>query len=179
STASDVQRGVCAPITVLFARGTFEIGNVGSVIGPQLFSALSRLTNGNIALQGLNYDANLLDDFSFGASDGPKMTQLARQALQQCPGTKLVMSGYSQGCMVVHSSLNSGEMNSGSVAAVVYFGDPRKRRSRTLVVDLVIKTFCAAGDGVCLTGGFFITAGHLSYGGDAQQAAQWIMQTVG
>lgn len=33
-TASDVQNGVCAPLTVIFARGTSESGNIGTVIGP-------------------------------------------------------------------------------------------------------------------------------------------------
>ncbi|KAH9836432.1 carbohydrate esterase family 5 protein [Teratosphaeria destructans] len=178
-TASDVQRGVCAPITVLFARGTSEMGNIGSVIGPPLFSALVRLTNGNIALQGLNYAAGFEGDFTLGSSDGPKMTQLARQTLQQCPSTKIVMSGYSQGCLVIHNSLNSGQLsNNGGVVAVLYFGDPlyNKARSGSLPASK-IKSYCASGDGVCLSGGFSITAGHLSYGSDAQQAAQWIIQT--
>jgi len=41
SDANDVQNGVCAPLTVIFARGTSEPGNIGTVIGPPLL-ALSR-----------------------------------------------------------------------------------------------------------------------------------------
>lgn len=35
------------------------------------------------------------------------MTSLVQQALQQCPDTKIVLSGYSQGGLVVHKSASS------------------------------------------------------------------------
>ena len=40
-----------------------------------------------------------------GGGTGPSlMTQLAQQAKQQCPNTKVVLSGYSQGGIVVHGA---------------------------------------------------------------------------
>ena len=59
STANDVSDGVaCRPYTVIFARGTSEGGNIGSVIGPKLRSELQKLLgNDGIAFQGVPYPA--------------------------------------------------------------------------------------------------------------------------
>lgn len=41
STADDVKNNVgCRPLTVIFARGTSERGNIGSVVGPPLRTQL-------------------------------------------------------------------------------------------------------------------------------------------
>ena len=124
STASDVQNGVCAPLTVIFARGTGESGNIGTVIGPSLFKQLSSMLNKNVALQGVNYAADIAGDADGGAEGAPDMTSLAEQALKQCPTTKLALAGYSQGGLVVHYSLNKEGLPSSDVSAIVYFGDP-------------------------------------------------------
>lgn len=39
-----------------------------------------------------------------GGNGGALMTSLVQQALQQCPDTKVVISGYSQGGSVVHKA---------------------------------------------------------------------------
>lgn len=50
--------GVCAPVTVIYARGTLESGNVGLLAGPPFFDTLRALlgTN-NVAIQGVDYAA--------------------------------------------------------------------------------------------------------------------------
>ena len=126
NTANDVTNGVCAPLTVIFARGTGESGNIGSVIGPPLFAALSKDLNKNVALQGVNYAADVAGDTDLGAEGGPTMASLAEQALKQCPSTKVALSGYSQGGLVIHYALNSAGLPSADVSAIVYFGDPGK-----------------------------------------------------
>ena len=40
STANDLENGECAPVTVIFARDTTEDGNIGTIVGPPLQSAL-------------------------------------------------------------------------------------------------------------------------------------------
>lgn len=45
----------CRAITIIFARGTFEEGNVGSVAGPPFFQAVADIVGtGNVAVQGVN-----------------------------------------------------------------------------------------------------------------------------
>lgn len=60
STANDVTDDApCKELTVIFARGTSEPGNIGSVIGPPLLSALqSNLGASNVAYQGVPYPAS-------------------------------------------------------------------------------------------------------------------------
>lgn len=50
---------------------------------------------------------------------------LVEQAFTQCPSTKVVMSGYSQGAMLVHNAAKQLSSNiTGKVTAAVTFGDP-------------------------------------------------------
>ncbi|TKX25205.1 cutinase-like protein 3 [Elsinoe australis] len=179
STASDVTNGACAPLTVIFARGTSETGTVGTVVGPPLFSALKSKLNGNVALQGVSYPASAAGNANLGQDGGPTMAKLANQALSQCPGTKVVLSGYSQGAMVVHNAVQKSGFAAGNVAAAVLFGDPLLRQSVGSVPAAKVKEYCASGDGVCQTGTFSISAAHLSYGSDASAAADFIIQTAG
>jgi len=123
-TASDVDDGVCAPLTVIFARGTFEAGNIGTIIGPPLFKALSSSLDKNVALQGVTYDASVAGDVELGAVGGPKLAAIAEQALSQCPDTKLALSGYSQGGLLIHHAINQDGLASADVSAIVIFGDP-------------------------------------------------------
>jgi hypothetical protein len=61
-----------------------------------------------------------------GATGAPHLAKIAKQAMAQCPGTKLALSGYSQGGLVIHYALNNGLLSSSEVDAIVYFGDPRE-----------------------------------------------------
>ena len=50
----------CNDITVLFARGTTEAGNVGSLTGPPFFQALSTAVGANkLTVQGVDYAADV------------------------------------------------------------------------------------------------------------------------
>jgi len=124
ATANDVTNGVCAPLTVIFARGTSESGNIGSVIGPPLFKALLSATNNQVALQGVNYAADTAGDADMGAEGAPNLVSLVQQALKQCPSTKIALSGYSQGAMVVHYAVQKSGLPVADVGAAVLFGDP-------------------------------------------------------
>lgn len=50
----------CQPLTFIFARGTRELGNMGTVVGRPVASALSSLTVGKVTIQGVNYDASIV-----------------------------------------------------------------------------------------------------------------------
>jgi hypothetical protein len=53
-------RGGCADMTVVFARGTTEPGNVGLLAGPPFFDALKAMVGaGNVDVQGVEYAADI------------------------------------------------------------------------------------------------------------------------
>ena len=60
STANDVtNKAPCGAVTVIFARGTGETGNIGSVIGPELETALkNKIGAANVNYQGVPYAAD-------------------------------------------------------------------------------------------------------------------------
>lgn len=102
STASDVENGVCKPVTLIFARGTTEPGNLGTVVGPPLANALISLLGAEqVAVQGANYPADVAGAISGatnpkGAQGAQNMAQFAQQLATSCPSSKVVLAGYSQ-----------------------------------------------------------------------------------
>ena len=94
----------CKPITVIYARGTIELGNVGDLVGPPFFNDLYGLIGAdNIAVQGVDYPATIAGYLIGGDPGGAQTTaDLLNQAATNCPDTQIVLSGYSQGAMEVH-----------------------------------------------------------------------------
>jgi len=175
---------------------------MGSSVGPALAKQLiSQLGNSGVAIQGVEYPATIESNISMGSEGGPEMAQLAEKALQNCPNTKIVLSGYSQGATVTHYAVAKGGLSATKVAAAVLYGDPEDGQAVGSLPSSKLKEFCgkrsarqlqsqehtanndlvAAGDGVCETHGFDITAAHLSYttGSDISEGAQFIVQQTG
>ncbi|KAL4804166.1 cutinase-domain-containing protein [Aspergillus unguis] len=173
-TSNDVtDNNGCKELTFIFARGTSEMGNMGSVVGPKVGQELNSLTGNKAAIQGVDYPADAAGNAQMGASGGPKMASLVKQAKEQCPDTKIVLGGYSQGAMVVHNA--AGSLSSGQVVGAVTFGDPFKSQKPDNIEQF--KTFCASGDPVCLNGSNVMA--HLSYGDDAATAAKFLVSAAG
>jgi len=96
-TQNDLKNGSpCKPLTIIFARGTVESGNVGARIGPPLFSAVADLTGAaSLAVQGVDYPAGIFGFLAGGDKGGSTlMKKLVQQTITQCPATKIVLSGY-------------------------------------------------------------------------------------
>lgn len=96
TTRNELLDGRCAPIIVLFARGTTEPGNVGDDVGPFFFDQLLALRPGKVIVQGTNdYPATILD-YLFGGSDTGAffMANQVVKAASQCPSSKIVLSGF-------------------------------------------------------------------------------------
>lgn len=110
-----------------------------------------------------------------GSNGGPIMANLVKTALAQCPDTKVVLGGYSQGSMVVHNAANS--LSADQVAGAVLFGDPFKMQAVGKLPKDKVKEFCALGDPVCENGANVMA--HLSYGANAKEAAQFLLQAAG
>ncbi|PYH90734.1 cutinase-domain-containing protein [Aspergillus ellipticus CBS 707.79] len=175
STSSSANSGGCKKMTFIFARGTTEIGTMGTVVGPEVASKLQSLTGNSVSVEGVNYPADFAGIMTLGSEGASTMAQMVKSALSQCPNTKVVLGGYSQGSMVVHNAAN--QLSSGEVAAAVLFGDPYKMLSVGKIPSSKVKEFCASGDPVCENG--VNVMAHLSYGADATEAAQFLVQAAG
>jgi len=186
STATDVTDGACKPVTLIFARGTTEPGNLGTVVGPPLAAAMkSALGDDKVAVQGVDYAADIAGATS-GAIDpqnamgAQNMAALAQKVTTACPTTKVVLSGYSQGAEEVRGALMAMDKNtSAKVAAAVTFGDPLQSQPFANIDAAKTKINCAPGDQVC-NEKFQISAAHLSYGtnGDIPASVKFIQSAM-
>ncbi|KNG45825.1 carbohydrate esterase family protein [Stemphylium lycopersici] len=175
-----VDKNCCTDMTIVFARGTGEMGNVGSVSGPPMFKAIrDQLGDDRVTVQGVDYPASAAGNANLGGDGGQKMADLVKQAKSQCPDTKVIVSGYSQGAMVVHNAFNKG-LSASDVSGCVQFGDPLKRQSVGDLPADKVKQFCGTADQVCGGGGDGgATGSHLSYGSSAEAAATFAIQAAG
>ncbi|KAJ5390157.1 uncharacterized protein N7496_001225 [Penicillium cataractarum] len=175
-TANDVtDKASCKELTFIFARGSDELGNMGSVVGPPVATQLKSLTGNKVNVQGVTYAATAESNVALGANGGPIMANLVETALKQCPDTKVVLGGYSQGSMVVHNA--ASRLTADQVAGAVLFGDPFKTQAVGKLDSSKVKEYCASGDPVCENG--FNVMAHLTYGSDAKEAAQFLIQAAG
>lgn len=95
-SSNDVVNGNCGSVTVIFARGTFESGNVGNLVGPPFFGALKKaLPADDISVQGVDYPASVVGYLEGGDVDGAAtLASHAQAAVKNCPESQLILSGY-------------------------------------------------------------------------------------
>lgn len=121
----------CSDVQVVFARGTGEPAGVGAV-GQAFVDALRPQIGGrSLGVYGVNYPAS--SDFgpsmAAGASDASAGIQYV---VANCPNTRLVLGGYSQGAAVIDvltspafdSTVQLPPEVADHVAAVAVFGNP-------------------------------------------------------
>jgi cutinase len=63
----------CRRVTVIYARGTTQDGNVGdpAAVGPLFFNALAaKIASSSLAVQGVDYSASIVGFLAGGDSDG-------------------------------------------------------------------------------------------------------------
>lgn len=160
----------CPDVEVIFARGTSEppgIGRVGQALVDQLGAQLGGLS---ISTYGVNYPATY--DFLTAADGAFDASARVVSMAQQCPSTRIVLGGYSQGAAIVDMLVGVpplgdrvGEYGSapplpgsvaGNVAAVAVFGNPARKFGNPVSnagsyggksIDL-----CANGDPICSDG---------------------------
>jgi len=169
--------GACKEYTVIFARGTTEPGNVGILVGPPFFDALrTQLGSANIAFQGVNDYSASIDGYLEGGdpTGSAEMATQIEQAYSQCPNTKLVASGYSQGGQIVHNAAALLPAAVGTwISSVVIFGDPDDGQAIPNVDASKVDTYCNVDDNICVNGDLILPA-HLTYGLDATAAAAFV-----
>ncbi|KAH0612086.1 uncharacterized protein H6S33_010138 [Morchella sextelata] len=182
SVRNDLTDGGCDDIIVIFARGTSGEGNVGvaTSVGPIFFGNLSAAEPGRVIVQGVNdYPATVLGYLGGGSDEGAEyMAEMVTLASTQCPGSKVVLSGFSQGAQVTHKAGKLIPANLYStVAAIVLFGDPDNGDAFPGTLNNNVKTFCHDGDYIC-DGLPIITDQHGNYANDAPAAAAYVAARV-
>ncbi|WYZ42194.1 hypothetical protein EsH8_V_001089 [Colletotrichum jinshuiense] len=172
----------CRKVTLIWARGTTQSGNVGEAgsEGPVFFNALAaRVGTANLAVQGVDYPASILGFLLGGDSAGSTtMANLVARAVTQCPSTKIVLSGYSQGGQLVHNAASKlTAAQTARISAVLIFGDPFDGQAVGSIPSSKVKVICHDGDNIC-DGGIIITADHRNYEQDAPAAAAFVAGLV-
>ncbi|KAH8684524.1 cutinase-domain-containing protein [Tricladium varicosporioides] len=182
TTQNDLVNGTpCKKVTVIFARGTTSPGNVGESTGPPFFQAIAALVGtNNIAVQGVDYPASILGFLEGGDTAGGKlMANLTARAMTQCPDTKVVMSGYSQGGQLVHKAAKQlSAAVAAKVSSVVIFGDPDNGTAVGVIAPSKVLIVCHSGDEIC-KGSIIVTSDHLNYANDAASSAAFVVKAAG
>jgi len=167
----------CAALEIIVARGTTEPGDLGVVVGDPLVARLKRDMPGvNVRGYPVQYPASMISGLTNAGPNDVK-ARLAAQS-KECPDEKFALVGYSQGGMVVESSLAGipAELQSKVVAVVTYgagdgSGINASFKSKTL-------SNCAPGDFACPKSGS--GPGHVSYNNQGtvwhDRSSQYIMK---
>ncbi|KAF8456044.1 cutinase-domain-containing protein [Kalaharituber pfeilii] len=179
TTRNDLENGLCAPNIIIHARGTFEEGNMGSGVGVPLIAAVdAELGSGKAIYQGVNnYPADVAGYLIGGSRTGAQnMADQVARAASQCPGSRVFLSGYSQGAQVAHLAAASIPVSLYSVVAgFIFFGDPYEGDPLPGVLNNNVLTICNDGDLIC--DGLPLPIGsHLDYAKTTPRAAQWIKE---
>ncbi|MGW1215935.1 cutinase family protein [Streptomyces sp. NPDC002499] len=185
-TAPTASAAACSDIDVVAARGTFEPGTLGLIVGDPVFSALQKkITGKSLSSYAVNYPADL--SLTSAAQGNADLVNHVNAQAAACPNQRFILVGYSQGANVVDNSI--GISSDGAVvgspivatipaavgprvAAVLLFGNPIRAIGRSVTGTYQSRTidFCANGDPICQNGGTDVLA-HLGYTANADAAA--------
>lgn len=191
----------CADVDVTFARGTTERPGLGGVGQAFVDEVRARAGNRTVSDYAVNYPAS--NDFPT-ASDGVVDAKNHIDAMvANCPKTKLVLGGGSQGAAVigyvtgpaippgyiVPEGINGpmSPQTAEHIAAVALFGTPSDGVVSTLGAPPVVigplvadKTIniCLPGDVICSGGGISLVHGNYAHTEAPAQAADFVAQRV-
>jgi cutinase len=176
----------CTDIDVVSARGTFEPGTLGFIVGDPVYSELrKKITGKTLSSYAVNYPADL--SLTSAAQGNRDLVNHVQSQAASCPNQRFILVGYSQGANVVDNSIGISSAGAvvGSpivatlpaavepkVSAVLLFGNPIRALGKSVTGTYQSRTLdiCAQGDPVCQSGGGN-TGAHLSYRDNAAEAA--------
>ena len=163
--ATTAQAQGCPDIEVIFARGTDDTPGLGRVGAAFVDSLRGKVGGRSVNAYAVNYPASF--DFlaaAGGANDASRQVQFM---MANCPGTRMVLGGYSQGAAVIDiiaavpfpavGFTNPLPPNAPDfVAAVAVFGNPTAKVGLPMTASPVWGTrsidLCTVGDPVCSDG---------------------------
>jgi cutinase len=173
----------CPYAEVVFARGTGEPVGPGGP-GQAFFDSLTaQLPGKSVDLYPVNYPstADYVNSAHAGADDAVAHVQAT---VANCPNTKIVLGGYSQGAGVMDmTSHRLSPQDANHIAAVALFGNPQSSYAKSLSDSQIPALdanyspkaidICLPDDNICAEGGSIIA--HLGYvPGATDQAATFV-----
>ncbi|KAI0019258.1 cutinase-domain-containing protein [Xylariomycetidae sp. FL0641] len=177
----------CRSVIFIFARGTAESGNMGSMVGPPLSQQLKqKYGETNVATEGVDYAAAWnTNDQQVGSTDTAGITEMRNllvEAANQCPNAKIVAGGYSQGAALAHRAIEPlSDALKERIVGVTTFGDTQNAQDHGVIPDFPadkLKVICNAGDVLC-EGGMYMTSAHLAYTSRVPEAAEFLEGKIG
>ena len=176
----------CPDIEVVFARGTSEGPGLGRVGDAFVNSLRNNVGGRSVGTYAVNYPASY--DFLAAADGANDASGHVQWMMDNCPNTRLVLGGYSQGAAVIDVIAAVPVPGVGfaaplpgnapdHVAAIALFGNPSAKLGLPLTTSPVwggrTIDLCNAGDPVCGEGRS--VDAHKAYaGGPTAQAAGFV-----
>ena len=177
----------CPDIEVVFARGTNDAPGLGNV-GDAFVGALRGKVGGrSVGAYAVNYPASF--DFLAAADGANDASAHIQYMVDNCPNTRLVLGGYSQGAAVIDviSAVPIPVVGFNNplppnvpdhVAAIAVFGNPSAKLGLPLTVSPVwggkAIDLCNGDDPICQTDGENVAAHRAYVGGPTNQAANFV-----
>ena len=189
STLPTAAAADCPDVEVVFARGTDEPPGIG-VVGEALVSSLKPMLKGeSIRSYAVKYPASY--DFLAVANGANDASAHIQATAKNCPKTKIVLGGYSQGAAVVDVVTTSPITGLGfstplppamtdHVSAVAVFGNPSAKLGQPLTTLSPLygartADMCNTNDPICSLGKDFNSHVRYPQSGLVKKAAQWIV----
>ena len=183
--------GDCPDIEVVFARGTNDSPGLGNVGGAFVDALRGKVGGRSVGAYAVNYPASF--DFLAAAGGANDASAHIQYMVDNCPNTRLVLGGYSQGAAVIDviSAVPIPAVGFNNplppnvpdhVAAIAVFGNPSAKLGLPLTVSPVwggrAIDLCNADDAVCQTDGENMAAHRAYAGGPTNQAADFVAGLV-
>jgi cutinase len=177
----------CADIEVTFARGTGEAPGLGKVGGAFVDQLRHKVGGRSVNAYGVVYPATY--DFLAAADGANDASAHIQWVADNCPNSRQVLGGYSQGAAVMDvigaiPVPGVGFNNplppdaAGHVAAIAVFGNPSAKLGLPLTASPVwggkVIDLCNPGDPICQTDGQDIPAHSAYAGGPTNDAANFV-----
>lgn len=168
----------CNDVEVVFARGTSEAPGIGRVGDAFVYALRGLVGDRSLGVYAVNYPANY--DFLAAADGANDASAYIQSVANNCPASRIVLGGYSQGAAVVDVVTSVPVPGIGftnplppaaadHIAAVVVFGNPTAKLGLPLTVSPTFGSraidLCNAGDPICASGGSSLLA-HQTYNSD-------------
>jgi cutinase len=181
----------CPDIEVVFARGTNDSPGLGNVGGAFVDALRGKVGGRSVGAYAVNYPASF--DFLAAAGGANDASAHIQYMVDNCPNTRLVLGGYSQGAAVIDviSAVPVPAVGFNNplppnapdhVAAIAVFGNPSAKLGLPLTVSPVwggrAIDLCNANDAVCQTDGENMAAHRAYSGGPTNQAADFVAGLV-
>ncbi|WP_458319568.1 cutinase family protein [Mycolicibacterium brisbanense] len=180
----------CPDIQVVFARGTNDSPGLGRIGNAFVSSLRSKVGGRSVGTYAVNYPASY--DFLAAADGANDASGHVQWMMDNCPNTRLVLGGYSQGAAVVDviSAVPFPAVGFNAplppnapdhIAAVAVFGNPSAKLGLPMTASPVYGAraidLCNPNDPVC-TDGNSVDAHRAYDGGPASQAASFVAGLV-